>query len=53
MKLIDFTNYRDGSLHKAKSSITPIKKDIEKRLKLVYLDPKQTLQQLGGKEIIR
>ena len=35
MKLIDFINYRDGSLHIAKSSITPkIKKDIEKKFKI-------------------
>ena len=35
MKLIDFINYRDGSLHIAKSSITPkIKKDIERKFKI-------------------
>ena len=61
MKLIDFINYRDGSLHIAKSSITPkIKKDIEKKFKIslkesvneARLDPKQTLQQLGGNRFI-
>ena len=35
MKLIDFINYRDGSLHIAKSSITPkIKKAIERKFKI-------------------
>jgi len=35
MKLRDFINYRDGSLHIAKSSITPkIKKDIERKFKI-------------------
>ena len=61
MKLIDFINYRDGSLHIAKSSITPkIKKDIEKKFKIslkesvneARLDPKQLLQQLGGNRFI-
>ena len=61
MKLIDFINYRDGSLQIAKSSITPkIKKDIEKKFKIslkesvneARLDPKQLLQQLGGNRFI-
>ena len=61
MKLIDLINYRDGSLQIAKSSITPkIKKDIEKKFKIslkesvneARLDPKQTLQQLGGNRFI-
>ena len=60
MKLIDFIDYRDGSLH-IKSSITPkIKKDIEKKFKIslkesvneARLDPKQLLQQLGGNRFI-